>query len=40
VALDELEQPVSLEREPDEVVYRVTERRPEDEDGRYEEEIR
>jgi hypothetical protein len=40
VALDELEQPVSLEREPDEVVYRVTERRSEDEDGRYEQEIR
>jgi hypothetical protein len=40
VVLQQLEQPVLLEREPDEVVDRIAEDRPDDEDDRGEEEIR
>jgi hypothetical protein len=40
VVLDELEQPVLLERELDEVVDRVAEDRREDEDDRQKKEVR
>jgi hypothetical protein len=40
VVLQQLEQPVLLEREPDEVVDRIAEDRPDDEDDRREQEIR